>query len=268
MLGHLASRYVYQLFLHVPACSACLSQNFLGMLGKFITWHWWYSWWTLSIFFSRTSNCENDQDSRLFGLSELASCSDDSHDAHDAPVTSLPEGDVPAHVSLSEHDYLCCYQSDEVDQILQLQQENIDYIGGFIANKLDSKVCTSCHKTMKLVTEAQLQHQLIQLKTHIESTSRGLQFPSRVLSNLLQSAETIFNEHIDVYLRLSGLKTNLLKVLLNRTSFIDCQCGSHLKVMRLFLNVRLFYCLKLCNRDLADSSEKRKSRKYIKLAHS
>ena len=218
---------------------------------------------------SQTSNCENDQDSRLFGLSELANCSDDSHDSHDISLNSSPEGDVPAHVSLSEHDYLCCYQSDEVDQTLQHQQQNvIDYIGGFIVNKLASKVCNSCHETIKLATEAQRQHQLIQLKTHSASKSKGLQFPSHVLSDVFQSAETTFNKHIDVYLRLTGLKTNLLKILLNKTSFVDCQCRSHFKVMRLFLNVRLFYCLKLCNRDLVDSSEKRKSRKYIKLAHS
>ena len=133
---------------------------------------------------------------------------------------------------------------------------------------INSKVCNSCHETMKLATEAQRQHQLIKLKTHSASTSKGLQFPSGVLSDVLQSAETTFNKHIDVYLRLTGLKTNLLKILLNKTSFVDCQCRSHFKVMRLFLNVRLFYCLKLCNRDLVDSSEKRKSRKYIKLAHS
>lgn len=208
---------------------------------------------------SKYGNCEEDIDSFLLGLENLKG------NKQVAYGETVPH--VNPHVSLSEHDYSLCFSKKTSSSALAHQETNVlAYIGGFVLRKSLKKFCQDCQLLSTANADSSV-HRFINLKNF--DTFRNLIKPSESVVELLSVAEHVFNHNIDYYAKQPFVKGKLMSCLLDGCSndFTDCNtCCSKTTILRLFLTVRLHHSLRLYNNTLAESSVKRKSKKYVKLS--
>lgn len=226
---------------------------------------------------SSKSNCREDMDEKLFGLESLGVTNEVGvFSVENLAVTENSEvphtADEPtAHIEITDHDYNVAFSTSEMDAVLEKQAVNVlTYIGGFVVRRCKDAVCSTCASVMLTEVDSHnSSHQFLVLKNyeHVKP-GKGLTAPSRPVVSLLQVAESAFNHHIDQYVRHPSVKSNMLRALLAacEQEFYECDCNSRAEMLKLFLNIRFFHSLRLFNRDLSESAEKRKSRKHIKLS--
>ena len=89
--------------------------------------------------------------------------------------------------------------------------------------------------------------------------------PSDQMFDALRQAESVFNFHVDSVMRVDGVKRRLSGLMLGCFEELS-SCATNDRICKLFLNVCLHHALSLCNAELSESTQKRRSRKYIKLS--
>ncbi|GFO29162.1 52 kda repressor of the inhibitor of the protein kinase [Plakobranchus ocellatus] len=110
------------------------------------------------------------------------------------------------------------------------------------------------------------------LSTPVEALS-GLQAPSASLQNLCHNAETIFRSALEPSTHISGLRSHIIRRIMEATSdnipATSCEkCNVRRLVLTLFVNIRLHHHLKLQNGVLlSQSSNKAAERKTAIFRH-
>lgn len=211
---------------------------------------------------SARGNCQEDIGDLLFSFESLQGTQETV-----VPGEGQPSVSQTCDVSWKEHDYSLNSFVLSNSELLRQQELNVlAYIGGYLVNKIVATCCATCRSVV--VADADTaSHQLINLKNY--STSKGLIKPSDDLVTLLKSAEDTFNRNIDYCARRRGVRANLYRRILSACDglFVDCiSCKSKDAFLKLYLTVRLHHALKLFNQKLVDSTVRRASKKYVKLA--
>ena len=202
---------------------------------------------------SRKSNCQEDMDSRLFGLESLAGEQYTSSREEDGVSTSSSDPkeqenqSSACHIEITDHDYGQIVNTTEMSAILEKQEANVlTYIGGYIVRRCVDKVCSSCASLMKAeIDPNESSHQLILMKNYKLEAGQGLTVPSRIVISMVQAAEKAFNEQINGRIQYRGIKTKMMGVLSAacEAEFVDCTCQSKSSMLKLFLNIR--FCSRL-----------------------
>ncbi len=101
-----------------------------------------------------------------------------------------------------------------------------------------------------------------------KSAFGGLHAPSMSFFEFITKMEDVFVANFSVFSKSLYVGKHLLAKLENvAVSFQMCENFPIDYLRKLFLRMRIYYCLKFANRDFASAKSKRKNRKYIKVAH-
>lgn len=221
---------------------------------------------------SCNKNCEDDTDHFLLNLKSITGPAS-TGDVRTTVTSNVKMLEDLCHqsFSLTDHDYSLFDFTVSGSRSLQ-QANTLTYIGGFIARRVgaNTKLCKPC--TSVLVAEADVKdpvYQLIELKQHKGCTT-GLTYPSAIMIDLLQEAETVYGKVVNDVLHMKNVRKTLLACLGNEcyTSHkLHCdKCSISDAVLMLFINIRLHHSLKLISLGQSQS-RKARCRKLMKLSN-
>ena len=127
----------------------------------------------------------------------------------------------------SEPDIL---ESNHLPYDLLLQEVNVlNYIAGYICHRLCSSVsCVLCSTLFNSsVDQDSPSHLLIRQKQYDINSHKGLVYPTKSLSKIIEIAEKVYNLECDKHLHICKIKQNIFNKVKANTSlsgFILCSC--------------------------------------------
>ena len=220
---------------------------------------------------SKSSNCTEDADNSLLTFSTVAVPGIEPNQR--AEVEQLPV------VEASESELLWLISNPapppKSSQLQTVQMNVITYIAGYVAKKVQGKVCDNCRQELEGSLSDHGDNELfLQNKLYAETKGTGLTVPSENLVQVMTLLESTFSEHIDrvvymdkvktrLFIKLKGLGDGLLGT---ACSSVANLCPLQQLIVHLFINIRLHFSLKLSCRDFAARSA-RENRKLLKVSH-
>ena len=145
----------------------------------------------------------------------------------------------------------------------------IAYVSGYLLKKCFTKhqceTCTAALVSHELDDNRKLLCYFKAYETE-EVPFGGLNAPTIPYLEYVTQLETVFLTNFSIFTKSSCVGKHILsKLKAVPMSFQTCPDFPLEFLQKLFLQMRIFYCLKFANRDF--SSCKRKDRKYIKVTH-
>ena len=202
---------------------------------------------------SSTGNCAEDFDEVLATVGTPSSTP--------VLIPTAPKPQPAGRLIIGATDYR------ETD-ITLIQENTMAYVSDYLLHKcLRKHSCPACLKEM-VSGELNDKNLLCFYTAYDQNTSDfgGLHCPSGSFLQYIIHLENIFVQQFSVYTKTSSVGSNILNVITKAPLLFQC-CEefpvSYLQ--KLFLRMRIYYCLKFANRDFA--VRKKKEKKYIKLAH-
>ena len=214
----------------------------------------------LKLFFSSflecsTGNCDRDLDTLLAEF---------SNDKPDTPVLVSPR-EQPNTLEIGATDYSDKNVGDGI------KANATCYVAGYLLMKcLKRHACQMCKDKLVSNTFDDSRKLFCFFKAYESDKSAfgGLHAPSMSFFEFITKMEDVFVANFSVFSKSSYVGKHLLAKLENvAVSFQMCENFPIDYLRKLFLRMRIYYCLKFANRDFASPKSKRKNRKYIKVAH-
>ena len=202
-----------------------------------------------------TGNCDRDLDTLLAEF---------SNDKPDTPVLVSPR-EQPNTLEIGATDYSDKNVGDGI------KANATCYVAGYLLMKcLKRHACQMCKDKLVSNTFDDSRKLFCFFKAYESDKSAfgGLHAPSMSFFEFITKMEDVFVANFSVFSKSSYVGKHLLAKLENvAVSFQMCENFPIDYLRKLFLRMRIYYCLKFANRDFASPKSKRKSRKYIKVAH-
>jgi len=220
---------------------------------------------------SQSSNCEEDHDKSLLALSALMETSQGTDTLECEPAKAKNE--TEEHLDPRILEKLCTTTAliSNDDSLRHMQENVLCYISGFIAKKMQGKVCEDCSHLLTGSGRGRNSEMLIVQKQFEGIHGEGLVFPSEQLTTAITKAEESYRMNIERVLHTDKLKKRLMdlleKSICNDTT-LECptkKCPVRRLIVRTFLNVRLHFTLRDCSRSFRGNA--RKNRKLMKVIH-
>ncbi len=202
-----------------------------------------------------TGNCDRDLDTLLAEF---------SNDKPDTPVLVSPR-EQPNTLEIGATDYSDKNVGDGIKANASC------YVAGYLLMKcLKRHACQMCKDKLVSNTFDDSRKLFCFFKAYETDKSAfgGLHAPSMSFFEFITKMEDVFVANFSVFSKSSYVGKHLLAKLENvAVSFQMCENFPIDYLRKLFLRMRIYYCLKFANRDFASPKSKRKNRKYIKVAH-
>jgi hypothetical protein len=202
-----------------------------------------------------TGNCDRDLDTLLAEF---------SNDKPDTPVLVSPR-EQPNTLEIGATDYSDKNVGDGI------KANATCYVAGYLLMKcLKRHACQMCKDKLVSNTFDDSRKLFCFFKAYETDKSAfgGLHAPSMSFFEFITKMEDVFVANFSVFSKSSYVGKHLLAKLENvAVSFQMCENFPIDYLRKLFLRMRIYYCLKFANRDFASPKSKRKNRKYIKVAH-
>ena len=202
-----------------------------------------------------TGNCDRDLDTLLAEF---------SNDKPDTPVLVSPR-EQPNTLEIGATDYSDKNVGDGI------KANATCYVAGYLLMKcLKRHACQMCKDKLVSNTFDDSRKLFCFFKAYETDKSAfgGLHAPSMSFFEFITKMEDVFVANFSVFSKSSYVGKHLLAKLENvAVSFQMCENFPIDYLRKLFLRMRIYYCLKFANRDFASAKSKRKNRKYIKVAH-
>ena len=202
-----------------------------------------------------TGNCDRDLDTLLAEF---------SNDKPDTPVLVSPR-EQPNTLEIGATDYSDKNVGDGI------KANATCYVAGYLLMKcLKRHACQMCKDKLVSNTFDDSRKLFCFFKAYESDKSAfgGLHAPSMSFFEFITKMEDVFVANFSVFSKSSYVGKHLLAKLENvAVSFQMCENFPIDYLRKLFLRMRIYYCLKFANRDFASPKSKRKNRKYIKVAH-
>ena len=199
-----------------------------------------------------TGNCESDDNELLMTLGNL----------EDSPVTFVNPQHPTGPLKIISTDY-----ATEDMQRRIVKDNAIAYVAGYLLRKSFCKhKCSACSMLVNDNIDTDRSTFLF-FKAYDTDSSMfgGLVAPSE---EMIEFTTAIENKFIDFFRKLNkthGIGKDLLQILEKVNLTVGCQDFAKDYLLKLFIRMRIYYCLKFANRNLEAS--KRKNRKYLKIVH-
>ena len=202
-----------------------------------------------------TGNCDRDLDTLLAEF---------SNDKPDTPVLVSPR-EQPNTLEIGATDYSDKNVGDGI------KANATCYVAVYLLMKcLKRHACQMCKDKLVSNTFDDSRKLFCFFKAYETDKSAfgGLHAPSMSFFEFITKMEDVFVANFSVFSKSSYVGKHLLAKLENvAVSFQMCENFPIDYLRKLFLRMRIYYCLKFANRDFASPKSKRKNRKYIKVAH-
>jgi hypothetical protein len=216
---------------------------------------------------SNSSNCKQDMDKFLLKLTNFTGA-------------ERPKRPAPAVIRQDsvDEDTLQCWviaqppPPEPSQDILSAQENILYYIAGYIARKLQSKVCVHCRaRLMGQLSGTDHEAFLCEKQYSALASEQGLCVASTHLFRVVQSMERLFQTHASFLFHYEKIFFRLVHMFEEcGDALFSCQqpqpCSIQKLTHHLFLNIRLHFFLKDCSRGFSDKSVKR-NWKVLKLSH-
>ena len=197
-----------------------------------------------------TGNCENDIDESLV---QLANSKD----------TSPPDLTMTTNsLQLVTPDY-----RNEQFQNRMLAENAITYVSGYLLRKPFLKhTCNLCKSTLVDDDSYDDRQTLLSVKAYdSDSSYGGLIAPSNVMLQYTIQLEDTFIKHLRNLQNVTCVDRDLLRCVESIHFDQPCDSCNTKYLLMLFIRLRVYYCLKVANRELRTPG--RKNKKYFKVAH-
>ncbi len=206
---------------------------------------------------SSRGNCDDDFDNLLAQFSKA----DSSVPALIPATTSPPSDDIRS----------TDFKEKEVGDNL-LKDNPIAYVAGYLLRKcFQIHKCSTCESALVTNQLEDNRNLLCFFKAYeSEKTFGGLIAPTKPYLEYVIKLEDIFVRDFSAYTKCDGImKTILIQLQSVPVPFTQCSEFPRNHLLKLYLKMRIYYCIKFANRDLSTSKGKKakKSKKYIKVAH-
>ena len=205
---------------------------------------------------SSTGNCDSDLDTLLAGF---------SNDTSNLPVL-VSQREQPNTLDIGATDYSDHNVADGL-----IKANATCYVAGYLLMKcLKRHTCQICNEKLISNTFDDNRKLFCFFKAYETEKSAfgGLHVPSVSFLEFVTKMEDVFVANFSVFSKSSCVGKHLLAKLENvAVSFQMCENFPLDYLRKLFLRMRIYYCLKFANRDFSSTKSKRKNRKYIKVAH-
>ncbi len=202
-----------------------------------------------------TGNCDRDLDTLLAEF---------SNDKPDTPVLVSPREQLNT-LEIGATDYSDKNVGDGI------KANATCYVAGYLLMKcLKRHACQMCKDKLVSNTFDDSRKLFCFFKAYETDKSAfgGLHVPSMSFFEFITKMEDVFVANFSVFSKSSYVGKHLLAKLENvAVSFQMCENFPIDYLRKLFLRMRIYYCLKFTNCDFASPKSKRKNRKYIKVAH-
>ena len=197
-----------------------------------------------------TGNCEEDTDQPLTKLSSL----------QEIQPLNITKNNSPLNIISSD------YAKKDVESKL-VKENALSYVAGYLLKRTFEKhVCGVC-KSLLVDNESNdpRKNLLFQKAYSLDNLFGGLVAPSEFMIAFIIRLEDIFVEYFRGLKKTKGMGSDLLHLMDKESFKDDCNKIDKQFLLMLFIRLRIYYCIKFGNRELA--SGKRKSRKYLKVVH-
>ena len=198
------------------------------------------------------SNCEIDDNKLMAGLQHL-----------DDKPHIFPSSDNSEPIEILSTDYA----SEHIQKRI-VKANSLAYIAGFLLRKTFMRhKCEACsilvNDDLELCNSA-----FLDFKAYDGDSSSfgGLTAPSEIMLTYITSLEDLFVTYFKSLKQTKNVAADLIKRLQKVELNIPCANFDKNFLVKLFVRMRIYYCLKFENQNLG-KSKKRKNRKYIKVAH-
>ncbi len=160
------------------------------------------------------------------------------------------------------------YANENIQKRL-VKENSIVYIAGYLLRKTYN--VHKCQQCSNLVSDDDIsddQSALLVFKAYETDTSSfgGLIAPSTSMLLYTTALEDEFVQYFKQLRKTTDIGKDLLKRLMEIRLDVSCPNFDKNFLLRLFVRMRIYYCLKFENRNLS-KTKKRKNRKYLKVAH-
>ena len=205
---------------------------------------------------SSTGNCDRDLDTLLVQF---------SNDTSNMPVLVNPR-EQPNTLDIGATDY-----SDKNVGDGLIESNATCYGAGYLLMKcLKQHTCQTCKEKLTSNTLDDNRKMFCFFKAYDadKTVFGGLHAPSISFLDFVTRMEDAFVANFSIFSKSMCIGKHLLTKLENvAVSFEKCEDFPLDYLRKLFLRMRIYYCLKFANRDFSATKSKRKDRKYIKVAH-
>lgn len=196
-----------------------------------------------------STNCERDDNVPLLQLSNIQ----DIPDIHQENIGPL---------RIVSTEYTNEYLENRI-----FKDNAMAYVAGYLLRK--AYELHKCDECVHLCSENSLaaNNTFLLFKAYNTGSSAysGLTVPSDEMLSYVNKLEDAFISFFVKLEKSKGIGRDLLELLGKIELDIPCKEFNRVFLIRLFVRMRIYYCLKYVNRELVTT--KRKNRKYIKLVH-
>ena len=165
---------------------------------------------------SQSSNCKEDYDKSLIALSALMETSQGTGTIECEPAESeghreCEPAEIEGHLepTVLEQLYTATSLASSEDCLKHIQENVLSYIAGFIARKMQNKVCEACSDLLVGSKRGIDSEMLITHKQFENIEGEGLIYPSEPLTRLITAAEKSYRDNIEKVLHANKIKMRL-----------------------------------------------------------
>lgn len=196
-----------------------------------------------------STNCEVDGNEPLAQLSDIQAL----------PETSFTEARPLNIISM---DYKGVLSENRI-----FKNNAMAYVSGYLLRKTyEHHKCSKC-STLADESKADDKYVFMMFKSYDSDSSNysGLVVPSEEMITYANELEDSFLNYLSQINCTVGVGKKLIEIMENIPLNAACEKFNKTFLIKLFIRMRMYYCLKYVNRELV--ATKRKNRKFIKLVH-
>ena len=189
----------------------------------------------------------------------------------DHPLTELSSVNdiVPlATESMSPLKFISSEYTTEDVQSKVIKHNSLAYVAGFLLKRtFERHQCSTCksYLTDNHLDDKRKLFLVFKAYDTDKNLFGGLTVPSKTMMDFLIKLEDIFVRYFRNLRKVKSIGSEILEIMEKEILNIQCVQFDKRYMVMLFIRLRIYYCIKFGNRELASTT--RKSRKYLKVVH-